>query len=211
MASRARVEEFRSLNTDLVTLAQRDLAGLVAQLDLTDKAAARVALTEYMDALVLTYGRPAALVAAQYYDDLREASPNATGAYRATLADAPASAKVEGTVRWAVGEPDVLAALSPALQRFILQYGRNTIALNSARDTAAGKWARVPSGRVTCKFCLMLASRGPVYRTAESAGRAMKYHDGCDCTPVQIWDGDDLPGGYDPDELYARYERGEFA
>lgn len=206
MASRARVEEYRSLNNDLVTLAQRDLDAFLATQDLTDIAATREATTAFMAALVETYGQPAALIAAQFYDDLRAASPNATGRFRATMAPGPDREQVAGSVRWAVGEPDVPAALSGALQRFVSEAGRNTIVLNSSRDPSAGGWARVPSGRETCGFCLTLASRGPVYRSADTAGRATHYHDRCDCVPTQIWDGDDLPDGYDPDALYEQYQ-----
>ena len=76
--------------------------------------------------------------------------------------------------------------------------------------------ARRPSGAKTCDFCLMLASRGPVYGTAEDAGGyANRYHDDCDCIPVPVkgrwvpdgsqrgahWEGQDP--GYDHDKLYA--------
>ena len=41
---------------------------------------------------------------------------------------------------------------------------------NARRDPDRPRFARVPQGERTCDFCLMLASRGPVYLTAESAG-----------------------------------------
>ena len=56
---------------------------------------------------------------------------------------------------------------------------------NATRDRRHGVgYARVPSGRETCGFCLMLASRGFVYRSEEAAGdiggRFNRYHDRCD-------------------------------
>lgn len=206
MATRKQVEDYRRLNGDIVSLAQRDLDGFLARLDWSDTAAAREALIEFTDALVQTYGRPAALVAAQFYDDLRATSAGATGRYRAVMADGPTRSQIEGTVRWAMGQTDPADVLSGALQRYVSESGRNTIALNSGRDPSAGAWARVPSGLVTCDFCRMLASRGPVYRSAETAGQGTHYHDRCDCVPTQIWDGDDLPEGYDPDALYEEYQ-----
>lgn len=213
MATRARVEEYRRLNQGLVTLAQRDLAAFWKQLDKSNVAAAREALVTYMDALTVTYGRPSALIAARYYDDLRAASPNAAGKFKAIMAPGPDKDAIEGSVRWAVGamtgdSPDeaaVLDRLSGAAQRYITNQGRDTIALSSSRDPSAGAWARVPSGGKTCDFCLMLASRGPVYRSAETAGDGAHYHDNCHCVPTQIWDEDDLPAGYDPEALYADY------
>lgn len=209
MASRARVEEYRRLNADIVSLAQRDLDGFLAKLDLSDMEAAREALVEFTQALVDTYGKPAALVAARFYDDLRRESPNATGRYRAVMATGPNRSQIEATVRWAVGLEDPKASLSGALQRYVSESGRNTITRNSSRDPSAGAWARVPSGGKTCDFCVMVASRGPVYRTEEAAGAGADYHDNCSCVPVQIWDGDDLPDGYDPDELYEQYQENQ--
>jgi hypothetical protein len=213
MASRARVEEYRRLNANLVTLAQRDLAAFWKKLDKSNVVDARRKAAEFLAALTETYGRPAALIAAQFYDDLRASSKNATGQYRAILADGPTADQIDGSVRWAVAplatdKPDdaaALARLQGAAQRYITQHGRGTIALNSSRDPSRGAWARVPSGGKVCDFCLMLASRGAVYRSAESAGDGADYHDNCHCVPTQIWDGDDLPDGYDPDALYEDY------
>jgi len=211
VASRARVDEYRSLNADLNELARRDLEAFWSRIDKTDIAAARDALADFMAALADTYGQSAALIAAQFYDDLRVASPHATGRYRAVVGGSTDREAIAGTARWAVGaltedgEGSVVDRASGAMQRIISQYGRDTIALNSSRDPSAGAWARVPSGATTCGFCLSLASRGPVYRSAETAGEGRHYHDRCDCVPTQIWDGDDLPDGYDPDALYAQY------
>ena len=60
-------------------------------------------------------------------------------------------------------------------------------------------FARVthPNKNGPCGFCAMLASRGPVYKSSESAGiRADRYHDHCFCTCVPVftskhWEGKD--------------------
>ena len=77
------------------------------------------------------------------------------------------------------------------------------------RDTPAGRqpktWARVLSGAENCGFCVMLASRGPVYSDAEAAGRGEAsdrdyaagintYHTNCDCLVVPIYDYANWPG-----------------
>ena len=53
-------------------------------------------------------------------------------------------------------------------------------------------WARVLSGARSCWFCVMCASRGPVYRSAENAGDNKgpwnSYHDHCDCRVVPVFD-----------------------
>lgn len=79
-----------------------------------------------------------------------------------------------------------------------------------ARDTAlALNWARVLTGQENCGFCVMLASRGPVYETAQTAGRIRasaefravngrqwmnSYHPNCDCVVVPIYDYGDWAG-----------------
>lgn len=74
-------------------------------------------------------------------------------------------------------------------------------------DAGVGRtvgWARVPVGVFTCGFCLLLASRGPVYRSdtvvspkwkARKASTPVKigaygeraYHWGCDCIAVPVY------------------------
>lgn len=87
---------------------------------------------------------------------------------------------------------------------------------NVSRDRYGDtRYARVPTGPETCGFCLMLASRGPVYHTPETAGLYDHYHAHCDCRIVPIWGtfsvgpsrraGAVSIEGYDPDELYEQY------
>ncbi len=65
------------------------------------------------------------------------------------------------------------------------------------------RYARVPSGAETCRFCIMLASRGAVYLSKENAGAVGHYHANCDCKVVPDW-GDGIEG-YDPEGLYERW------
>lgn len=100
------------------------------------------------------------------------------------------------------------------------------------RDKHRPRFARVPSATLnyhghdkytkqhgSCAFCDMLASRGPVYYSRETAGEFNHYHPGCDCRVVPFWDyerdGLRMRGkgqsveGYDPDEYYRRYTEAE--
>ena len=74
---------------------------------------------------------------------------------------------------------------------------------NAGRDHA--RFARVPSGGRTCAFCAMLASRGFVYHTAETAGDMDRYHEDCRCEIVPGFDDDTRIDGYDPEALYENY------
>ena len=75
------------------------------------------------------------------------------------------------------------------------------------------RYARVPSGRETCAFCFMLASRGFVYWSEEDAGgMGHKYHSHCDCVIVPGFhkssgvNEDEQVEGYKPSKLYERYQ-----
>lgn len=74
---------------------------------------------------------------------------------------------------------------------------RESEAGNCESDPTHPTWARVPEGPNTCAFCLMLASRGFVYHTEESAGGlGNTYHDHCQCTVTPSWNGDYELDGY---------------
>lgn len=75
------------------------------------------------------------------------------------------------------------------------------------------RFARIPQGDKTCAFCMMLASRGFVYISQESAGGDEwhgtdmdHYHAYCDCLVVSAFSNDAAVEGYDPTELYRMYQ-----
>jgi hypothetical protein len=91
-------------------------------------------------------------------------------------------------------------ATAGAIFRHTANAGRGTIYNTAQRDRRALGYARVTDGK-PCYFCAMLASRGAVYKSAESAGArgsAHRYHDGCGCTVQPIYSPDDsVPGNGD--------------
>lgn len=94
------------------------------------------------------------------------------------------------------------------LDRAVKQGGRATVTANTRRDPRKPRYARIPSGVHTCPFCLMLASRGAVYSSAETAGgEGHDYHDRCHCEPAPEWGkgGLDRIEGYDPDLYMSVY------
>lgn len=210
MASRDDVERFAQANRDVRALVLRDLRAFFAVLS-SDAINTRNALEEFMPRLVRQYGEIAATVAADFFDGLRDAA-EVQGAFTAVMADPVDPEAARAGTRWALGPlfapvPNAVAALGRLEQvadRMALQPGRDTIVRSTSLDPAKPQWARVPVGP-TCAFCLVLASRGAVYLTEESAGQHRKYHAECNCTATPIWSEDDLPDGYDPDALYETY------
>ena len=90
-----------------------------------------------------------------------------------------------------------------------------TVLRNARRDKAKGvRFARVTSGRNTCAFCLMLAGRGAVYWSRESAGAFNEWHRHCTCKVVPSYSGDKwetLVEGHDPRDAKRWSDRIEAA
>ena len=65
-----------------------------------------------------------------------------------------------------------------AIFRIVADGGRGTVQRTAHRDGKALGFARITDGK-PCYFCAMLASRGFVYKSEETAGG--QYHDRCGC------------------------------
>lgn len=205
---------------------------LAAELEAIDwdvpVAEVRDRLIEIMQACCESAANMSAVVASEFYDAARE---HAIGSAMGATAEAGYSPRAtEGAVRAFVqalvdGRPDAPERVArKCAQRIDWEAKRaaaNSIKANARRDRAKPRYARVPSGSETCEFCLMLASRGPVYHSADSAGEGNHFHANCDCRIVPVWDSHrevtDAGGvirrggtqieGYDPDAYYERYVR----
>lgn len=104
----------------------------------------------------------------------------------------------------------------------VARKANETVMHNVKRDRRSGvRFARVPMGFHTCDFCMMLASRGFVYWSRETAGEFSHYHSDCRCkvvpgrpeirsyvkSGVHVTRGFDASvEGYDPDAYYRAYE-----
>lgn len=117
------------------------------------------------------------------------------------------------------GELDSIEALEAELLNQVEVEAKRGAAWNTIDNVRSDNedvmYARVPQGETTCDFCIMLASRGPVYYSEESAGAFAKFHPHCDCKVVPFFN-TSVSGtsrrtstmkvaGYDPDALYKQY------
>lgn len=232
MVARESIEQYRAASSQLSKLVAAALEDYFGVLDLTKPDAVRDALLEFVPALVAEYGQVAAAMAMEWYDQLRFESGGA-GKYvaAAVIASSITPERVEAKVRYAAGhlfdreyevettdgglslvqrpaEPaKALAVLTGATDKYVKQFGRETVAWNAEREGVA--WARVPTGAMTCSWCLILASRDAVYTSERSASMRAdgeKYHGFCDCQAVPIRPGDEYPDGYLPDDFYDMYQ-----
>jgi hypothetical protein len=81
-------------------------------------------------------------------------------------------------------------------ERLVLNQARLTTVENVQRDREARGWAREVRPEC-CYFCALMASRGAVYKSADTAGRdanqrftgsgRFKFHNNCHCTAVPVF------------------------
>lgn len=170
------------------------------------------------------YGDAAATLEVQLYDST--VAGKLAGAPDGVLYDGPDNHAIERGVRYQAGklvngDAEAFevgleqlvdyhvrsAAMKTGIQNVMRANGENVIstgvenATKASRATRGGKvrYARVPTGLETCTYCVMLASRGFVYKSDESAGHA--NHRGCNCLIVPGIQGQTEVEGYSPRDL----------
>ncbi len=147
--------------------------------------------------LVQHYSEISALNSADWYDTTR-ADRGWDDAFIAELAPAPPDDKITSSVNWALDTDDGVAKLTRVqgvTQKLVTDVGRDTITGAIVADPVAIGFARHASPGA-CYFCAMLATRGAVYHSLQTAGEDAPYHDHCHCLPVPIFQGET----YHPDE-----------
>lgn len=209
MVDRALIEDYRVANNELSRLVKRDLTGFFGSLNIGRPDAARDALLGFMPVLTDQYGRVAATIAADFYEESRLAD-GAVGRFRALSAPPVAVERVDAKVRYLARHlftptpTDMLGGLMLAADKYVKQPGRDTMVSNARRENV--RYARVPTGAKTCGFCLVLASRDAVYSSNKSAGEGNDYHGDCNCQVVRIARQSDYPEDYLPNDYAAKYE-----
>lgn len=197
-----------------VQLAVNDMKRAVGRLSYLPADLQYDMLVDIVSGLVSTYGDVAATAAAEWYrqariDETGEDFDALTfGSFNPDKAFGSPDVQKQFVTLDAANMQQVQAFLEGAMQRWITYYGRETVARNIRRDPKKPRWARVPSGAKTCAFCELLASRGFVYHSKETAGALKSWHSHCDCMIVPSWEKNSAHiAGYDPDTYYKRYKQ----
>lgn len=169
-------------------------------------------VSDAMAALAAAYSDAASALGAELFESVM-AAEGVTVAPRLAepISHKQASDDVRSSARHIFGGKGDVAAFKAScvkqLARHISMAANGTVALSCRRGASKGvRYARVPMGRRTCEFCVMLASRGFVYASEKTAGRLGQYHYKCDCRIVPGIDGVTTVEGYDPDAYYASYK-----
>lgn len=151
---------------------------------------------DHVRAIVHRYGPASAALSTRFYRTQRREA-GIRGSITVRHAPLPDDRQVDRTVRWATGplwsadpayaSDNLEAARSNvlgAVDKLILDVGRDTVLGAVQNDRKARGWARVPEGG-SCAFCALLATRGAVYRTEQRAD--FRSHDHCRCVAEPIF------------------------
>jgi hypothetical protein len=187
--------------------ARSALADVLAQTDLTgDVAEVRATVSAAMQRICGASADAAAELSAAVYDGIRSVElGEALGAEAESgyLPDETDEAVRAFAKKLVEGDEDEFTRLLNERIDHEVKVAANRAMVNmAAGDSIEPMYARVPSGRETCDFCLMLASRGFAYKNRAGAEHA---HANCDCRIIVGWN-DMTVAGYDPSELADRWE-----
>jgi hypothetical protein len=232
---------WRAAQRGLTRLLLRDLLTLRRLINPNRLQATVPPWVDAVTEVVTRYSETSATLAADFYDGEREAA-GVPGSFTVPLADAPPDEQVDASMRWATKdlwprdeavatvaqqEPlDVrleaaMAKADGAAQKLVADRGRATLRQAVKADPQAVAYARA-AALGACAFCRLMASRGAVYATAESAGRdanalftgdasVVKFHNDCHCAIVPVFRGQRFelsPHAQEWDRLYREYAQG---
>ena len=213
MISKSDMDAYARALGNIASAAERAAASAVAAVAAhvgLSVAEVREGAKAVLEPVATAYGEAASELAAEFY-----AMTTAADLPPAEVAPEPVAESVDSAVRYQIrklmdGDSDGFARACGAFARDSARRSAASTMLGAAeRDRARGvRFARVPSGTETCTFCRMLASRGFVYWSRETAGAFDHFHRGCDCRVVASDDPEGVEG-YDPDReliLWKRFE-----
>jgi hypothetical protein len=159
---------------DLTEEALGDLRALLDGLDPANPTLYRDVLLEALPELILPYTEASGLLAAEWYDQLRELA-NPPGRWEPIYAPPPEQGRLDALARWSVGPLFGESAATPetrlvgGAQRLVADASRRTIALTANGDPYCVSYRRVARPKC-CTFCGLMASRGAVYTNEYQAG-----------------------------------------
>lgn len=146
------------------------------------------AVSEGIPEVIAYYSLGSSALAADHYDESRLAA-GARGRFTAEPVIPDRTEKIRRASRWAAAalvDPTVTqtveSRIAEVVQLEVARAHRDTITVNARRDDEAYGWQRIARAN-GCKFCLMLADKGAVYKKQTARFAA---HENCHCM-AQPW------------------------
>lgn len=205
------IKRYSSMARGISKSARADFERRASQIDYSDWSMASDELRALCRAIVRTYGTGSATLGAQWYDYCRRlAIGEGDPAEPLTPNESALTYDMEQTIHGlytGAHTPEQMAdAMGATVEKHVHELSRNTVSVALQRDYAASvargggrrsryRWTRITVG-TSCAFCTMLASRGAVYLSRETAGGTLssKFHDDCDCVVLPFADSGDVDG-----------------
>ncbi|MDD6461046.1 MAG: hypothetical protein PUF51_00985 [Bifidobacteriaceae bacterium] len=206
-----RIRQLQQAQANASALAKQELGRIFTEIQGLEPARQRDALLELVPALIDKYADVSNAAAAEWYDQVRaQWFSDGFTARPAPQAHDDVTRLIRTKADVLFGDDadpgEMLRFLNGVVDKGVKQGGRDAIRYNVRRDPRKPRYARVPQGP-TCEFCIMLASRGFVYDSADTAGAMGQYHADCNCATIPSWGAHPHVDGYDPDRLYETYSR----
>lgn len=153
-------------------------------------------------AIAQKYGEAGATLAAEFYDEIIEASGvTLPSAVPADLSDFKEVAK---TVNGAMKKTKQTQYIADVVGTIVKKASTDTIRKNARRDRAEYAW--IPNGD-TCPYCIALASRGWRDASKDKSGDHLHVH--CDCTYAVRFKKSDGVEGYNPEAYEKIYKNAD--
>lgn len=189
-------QERKFLLDQVAATATSSLAALWARASDLDSAAFYALMVQAFPEFAAPYVELSAQMSATWFELSAPASP-----YVAVTAPPIPAQRLVSSAEWALGASgeDALARMEGTLQRAVYDGARDTTMVNVERT--GSRWAR-HANPDACAFCRMLATRGAVYRSAESATKEGGWHDHCRCIAVEVREGQT----YEPPDYVQEWE-----
>lgn len=175
-----------AVQAQLAVITTAAVSDLLAEVESVDPARRLAVMLDAIGLVVPTYYNAAGTLAAAWYDELRdEAGPRTL--YTPSVIGDPTTDWIEREVNRFRADLDL--ALEEDVNRLVAEAAalaekeaargfRDTIVGNARIDEDAIGWSRVARPGA-CKFCLMLAGKGSVYRSESTA--IFAAHKNCHC------------------------------
>ena len=211
---RSYIENYSKALNAVSDKARARLVDALSKIDYSaDVAEVRNAVIAIMQPACGASSTLAARLAAEFYDGLR-ARFGIDDGFTAEVDSQRVPEATEGAVRAFVQDlvddnpiEQFVGKCADRIDYETRKAANECMAYNAKNDPKKPRWARVPTGAETCQFCIMLASRGFVYHSEETASHA---HAHCDCRVVVSWDKKNpAVQGYDPEKYYDMWKHPE--
>lgn len=202
------IDSFTKLLEDLSEASKRIISLKLAKIDYKNDTDLQDKLLETLEPLLEASTDQAAAYAAIFYDILRMEStgePLNAVTYSGRNPETTERALQDYLDQTGWEYSDALLNLILGQIDYEIKKAASEAVLHNANiDPLEPRFARVPAGADTCPFCIMLASRGFVYHSRQSAGELNHFHANCRCRVIPGFPGMEVEG-YDPSALYEQY------